>query len=139
MENALIQHIPRAATTDGAPWSPSHGVKLPSQGKTPEGRWLCKHHLPSLRGAAAPMAQCGGVICITPPHPRAWRIKPIQFVTKPSDKVSAFREILYFCDVKATIRISIPPLLLMLLITSILLSILPELTVYKPPPAACPL
>lgn len=44
-----------------------------------------------------------------------------------------------FCDFKTTIRTSSPSLLLLLLITSILSSVLPELTVYKPPPAACPL
>jgi len=55
------------------------------------------------------------------------------------DRDAARGDITGFCDFKTTIRTSSPSLLLVLLITSILSSILPEVTVYKPPPAACPL
>lgn len=57
----------------------------------------------------------------------------------PCDEDAAHGDVTGLCDFKTTIRTSSPSLLLMLLITSILSSILPELTVYKPPPAACPL
>lgn len=55
------------------------------------------------------------------------------------DEDAVHGDVTGLCDFKTTIRTSSPSLLLMLLITSILSSILPELTVYKPPPAACPL